>query len=472
LARNILPTHADVIRHYLFIRDFQLKDSKASVKIIVKETTSVIISIWKMASLPILSNERVEKKIADYKEKYSLLLNCFNDRIKNDSYKSKIKSFQEEGELQLFDICTCKCSDFNKCRCERSRKVPINERIFLNDQRNSRYMIIGAVDPVRSRLTWQNEERKSLALERQSKNANPSYFSQNSSLLDRLDCSNGKSPSTSTLNRSVSKQMRTELPRLAMEADRYHLSDRVTASIATAVLSDLSVVTKEDQSMIIDKNKVRRSREKNRANLKSNSSCLLEALYFDGRKDSTLVQNKIDGRYHQFQQIEEHYVLIGEPDSVYIGHITPISGKAESICGSIIEFFQNENISLDNLIAIGCDGTNVNVGVNNGIIRRLELQLERPLQWIVCLFHCNELLLRHLFIDLDGTTNSPNTYSGIIGKAIERSEHLPVCGFERIILPDLEGIAYLTDLSTDQQLLLDFSIAISRGLCSIPLANN
>ena len=156
-------------------------------------------------------------------------------------------------------------------------------------------MIIGAVDPVRSRLTWQNEERKSLALERQSKNANPSYFSQNSSLSDRLDCSNGNSPSTSTLNRSVSKQMRTELPRLAMEADRYHLSDRVTASIATAVLSDLSVVTKEDQSMIIDKNKVRRSREKNRANLKSNSSCLLEALYFDGRKDSTLVQNKMDG---------------------------------------------------------------------------------------------------------------------------------------------------------------------------------
>ena len=41
-------------------------------------------------------------------------------------------------------------------------------------------------------------------------------------------------------------------------SDRYDLSDRATATICTALLCDIGLVTDADQTMIIDKNKVRR----------------------------------------------------------------------------------------------------------------------------------------------------------------------------------------------------------------------
>ena len=45
---------------------------------------------------------------------------------------------------------------------------------------------------------------------------------------------------------------------VAREADRYSLSDCATATICTALLCDIGLVTNTDQTMIIDKNKVRR----------------------------------------------------------------------------------------------------------------------------------------------------------------------------------------------------------------------
>ena len=47
---------------------------------------------------------------------------------------------------------------------------------------------------------------------------------------------------------------------VAREADRYGLSDRATATICTALLCNIGLVTDTDQTMIIDKNKVRRER--------------------------------------------------------------------------------------------------------------------------------------------------------------------------------------------------------------------
>jgi len=45
---------------------------------------------------------------------------------------------------------------------------------------------------------------------------------------------------------------------------------------------------------------------------------------------------------------------------------------------------------------IGCDGTSTNTGATGGIIRLLEKKLGKPLQWLPCQLHANELLLRHL----------------------------------------------------------------------------
>ena len=80
----------------------------------------------------------------------------------------------------------------------------------------------------------------------------------------------------------------------------------------------------------------------------------------------------------------------------------------------------------------------------------MELKLRRPLQWLICLLHANELPLRHLMQKLDGGTQGPDVFSGIIGKALKTCEQLPVVQYSAIMLencPSLDG----TDLCTDQQ---------------------
>jgi len=77
----------------------------------------------------------------------------------------------------------------------------------------------------------------------------------------------------------------------------------------------------------------------------------------------------------------------------------------------------NKGTELSNTLkVVGTDGTASMMGNKAGFIRCLEEKLGRPLQWVVCLLHCNELPLRHVFLELDGTTKSPDSFSGPVGK--------------------------------------------------------
>ena len=119
----------------------------------------------------------------------------------------------------------------------------------------------------------------------------------------------------------------------------------------------------------------------------------ITAVYFDGRKDKTLVMST----GHRKSVIEEHISLLSEPDSEYIGHFSIDSGKANVIVKGILDFLEMKFDYHFALVAIGCDGTAVNTGHKNGVIVSLEKHLKKPLQWFVCLLHTNELPFRHLF---------------------------------------------------------------------------
>ena len=55
-------------------------------------------------------------------------------------------------------------------------------------------------------------------------------------------------------------------------------------------------------------------------------------------------------------------------------------------------------------------------GIYNGAIRCLEELCERPLQWAICLLHCNELPLPNVFQALDGSTALPDAFNGPFGQ--------------------------------------------------------
>jgi hypothetical protein len=48
----------------------------------------------------------------------------------------------------------------------------------------------------------------------------------------------------------------------------------------------------------------------------------ISALFFDGRKDMTLVKEKIGSKWHSTKRLEDHYVLVGEPETLHLRHIT------------------------------------------------------------------------------------------------------------------------------------------------------
>lgn len=125
-------------------------------------------------------------------------------------------------------------------------------------------------------------------------------------------------------------------------------------------------------------------------------------------------------------------------------------------------------MDLSDLVAIGCDGTAVNTGIHNGIIRNLEVETGKSLQRIICLLHGNELPLRHLTKNLDGETTGPTEYIGVIGKQLQSCEELPIVSFKKVnvVVPEVDPKI----LSTDQKYLLEISVAISNGVISESLA--
>lgn len=201
-------------------------------------------------------------------------------------------------------------------------------------------------------------------------------------------------------------QMRVQLQATALISDRYNVSYRATAAIASSVLQDFDLITETDASHVVDQSKIRR--EKSRA------------------------IEKIGNKHFRRNIKEEHYSLIAEPGFTYLGHVSPLSSSAKNIANSIKSYISQTGLPLDKLEVVGCDGTVTNTGRKNGIIHQIKAHLGRPLQWSVCLLHFNELPFRHLFQHLDGLTTGPTSYSGSIGQQLRKCAKLPVIKFKSI----------------------------------------
>ena len=473
LPVNMLPTYENTMKFYNLVK-LQMKEElngkDPSHFEISSKVTSHIELLWRDASLPTVSRDRVRTMLKNYHQKYRNILKSYRTRKDNTNYKIKLAVFKQEAN-KLFDICTCKCKG-NACHCPKRRKVPPKEIEFLNDQRSSRKMIIGKVDQAETAVL-QKRQKRNKSQKRQFSSTSRSVeslhsgFEIESSSDSDVDISHGVDEwKKETKTPKANKQMRLSLPTVATACDRHGLSDRAASSLATAVLQDMGIVSQGNKSQVIDRSKVRRERQKKRKRLTNGNSrpTTFPGLYFDGRKDRTMVQEKMaDGKQHRKIISEEHISIVFEPGSSYFTHVSPNNGTSKSIAKEILDALKSKSIDLEKIQAIGCDGTAVNTGVKKGVIRILETTLERPLQWLVCQLHTNELLLRHLFLHVDGATLGPQAFSGPIGKSLATCHTLPVCHYEKIDgeLPMVD----VQDLSTDQKYLHEICSAVINGLC-------
>ena len=135
---------------------------------------------------------------------------------------------------------------------------------------------------------------------------------------------------------------------------------------------------------------------------------------------------------------------------------------------TVTEGVCNTTNSLDTPQGVICDGTAVNTERVSGVVKRGELFLERPLQWIVCLLHLNEFPFHHLFDAIDEKTTGPATFAGEIRKQIKHKVHqLQLVTFQAVPsdIPQISS-QVVNDLSTDQRCLCKICQAVSMGKVS------
>lgn len=86
--------------------------------------------------------------------------------------------------------------------------------------------------------------------------------------------------------------------------------------------------------------------------------------------------------------------------------------------------------------------------------------------------HFNELPMKALFCEVDGSTVGPKSFSGSIGKSLEGCENLGVTNFKRIFTDDMPILPpeIVRDLSSDQKYLYELIDAIQSGIFTDSLA--
>lgn len=76
------------------------------------------------------------------------------------------------------------------------------------------------------------------------------------------------------------------------------------------------------------------------------------AIFFDGRKDMTLVKEKRGDKWYSMKKIKEHYVMIGEPGTFYLCHLTLERGTGSAIADSIHSSIEEMGITESVIIGL------------------------------------------------------------------------------------------------------------------------
>nr|XP_047144775.1 uncharacterized protein LOC124818254 [Hydra vulgaris] len=286
-----------------------------------------------------------------------------------------------------------------------------------------------------------------------------------------------ESSSDSEYNESIaiSTYNLRKMDNFALECVRYAISSEAAAALGNGLLKDLGVITKTDKTDVLDKSKM--DRAKKRVCLQSvaehnikvqNLSCIGcdskddkgSLVYRSMLPDSISKKNKLIEKVYLSFTVES-----GEMKGRYLTHKDILNATGENLAQSTFEVLKQYN-SVDSLLGIVFDNTNVNTGYKTGLCASLERKLGRTIHKIGCALHSNELPLRHIIEQLDGGTNTPQIFFGEIGKgAAQDLHHKPIAKFE-LVLTSLvfPENSVINDLSSDQRLLLEYVCGISSGV--------
>ena len=364
LKANVFPTTHDLLKYYLYLKEESLKKKPRGL---LSRMVDDVMQAWETSSLPTLSKPRVTKLMRKRLDQYFDLKKNLS-RKESENFKKKLGKLHKSIGT-LFDISTCKCTNFATCACSRKKKVPVQKQQFLSDQRTVRKMYIGSID---KRTTKRNEKTLQRKIEDKSRSTTKSFLSVDTAdIMESSSTSKSSEDSDRDFENNISRKFKQpaliskpppkSLPNFAAACGRTDVSCRAAAMIVSVALDDIE----GKNANVIDKNKVTKEKQKSRKQyMDSNENANIISLYFDGRKDRTLLMEELETKRTRREVIEEHITVLVEPGSTgrYLGHFSPSSGTAKNIANSLMEFCKDKQIDINKIQAIGCDGTNTNVG--------------------------------------------------------------------------------------------------------------
>lgn len=411
-----LPTKLDILKYYFHLAERAGNRSRMfSYKTFTPHVTDELIHIWQKVEVPILQRRSIINKLNRF-------LDTYRTKDRNKTQQPTIFATFVESTKEIFYIGQCQCNlKAAQCSCG---SIPAQFKEFMHDQFNDRKLTI-------QEYVTEIEDQVPVSMTMTMPSIEDSSDETYEPPQEGMDT--GDEEASSSNVREMIRgpySERYDLSNYSSMCDRFGISDRVASALGTALLADFNAKDKQGNPVIIDKSKMIREKAKCRREMlrKQYDASSLIAFSFDGRKDESLTREKIDKSFHYRMEREPHLVILKEPHSQFLGHTRCEREDSETKFNDLITFFTKKEICLDALIGISCDGEPTNTGILNGIIRRFERHLKRPLHWFVCLLHFNELPFRHLFNTLEhSSTTGPRSATSQLSKDIATCENRTVC---------------------------------------------
>ena len=305
LPENKLPTNIDVINHARFLRNtiMELGENNPPIESYIEKNNQDVLKVWNAASIPTIQEKTVRDRVKS----------CYINGMKiGDTPVSKRSEAIKENKLiwlnEMFDITSCRCINSDSCICPREFKVHEREWPFLIDQRGARQMLIGNIDPLVTRKMQRKKKstlQHSILVEREEKRLKLMQVVDKE--VVNLDDELAEDISQSTCDSSVMFHLKHDhstsnihqfpktLTNTIKAADRYGISDRALADLLSNFLVDLEMITEADSSLVIDRSKIRRHRQRERHTVvresKERNLRNIKSLYFDVRMDKNTKVN-------------------------------------------------------------------------------------------------------------------------------------------------------------------------------------
>lgn len=267
-----------------------------------------------------------------------------------------------------------------------------------------------------------------------------------------------------------------DLKHFSLALERFGVTNVAASHIATALLMDLKLVSENDTRMVVDQQKIKRSRDAIRKIVDKQwaRETKIKSIFFDGKKGNSLVSEsvpKVTGignpkpKPKYVVKPVENITILAQPGNNFLGFVTPPSGKGKEVCDAVTNYLNESKFDWHDIIAIGTDGAANNTGREIGAIAEVEKILGRPVHWIICLFHLNEKCLEWVLKELGCTTTSGDTYTGKLGSLLFGAHTGNLKSRFRSVklknMPEILPDAKL--LTSDQKYLLEAAQAVSIG---------